>query len=101
MERRRSEAVVVGGDEAHDLVEAGEVLEDAVLENGVELVLEAGEDGRLLVLVQSVLLEALVPVESVQVHDLKFVQHEAHACVHLRLVQELVRVQGAPLLWAS
>ena len=94
-----SEAVVVVGDKFLDFLEGIEAFKDSVLEDGVELVLDTGEQRILLVHIKTELLESCFPVKLVQVKQVESVNDLTHAGLHFSLVQELLMGQDTVLLW--
>ena len=85
-------------DEIFHLIQRLKIFEDAVLEDGVELVLDARQHRVLLEDVEAELLKARIPVQLVQVEQLELVDNLAHAGLHFRLVQEGLLLQQV-LLW--
>ena len=85
-------------DEIFHLIQRLKIFEDAVLEDGVELVLDARQHRVLLEDVEAELLKARIPVQLVQVEQLELVDNLTHAGLHLRLVQERLLLQHV-FLW--
>jgi hypothetical protein len=88
----QSEAVEVCSDELFDLVEAGEILKDSILEYRVELVLDGRQDRSLFVLVNPQVVEVLVPVQLEEVKQLELVEHLAHPRLNFSLIKVLVQL---------
>ena len=96
-----SERTVISGQMLLDRLKRLKLIEQVVLKNGVELVLEAGEDGDLLEAIDALRLEVPSPVDLLEVEFAKGIEHKVHAGDHLRLVKVRVgalRVFLSPLL---
>ena len=72
-----------------DLIEVLERIENVVLEDGVELVLNACHDSGHLQGVNALIVEAFSPVEGLEVVDLELVENEHHSSDNLRLIHAL------------
>ena len=79
---------MVVGDEPLHIVQGLKVLENAILEHSVELVLNRSQHCGLLVDINAKLLERLIPVELVQIKDLEPVNDLAHASLHFGVIEE-------------
>ena len=77
---------MVSGDEFLDLFEGLEVLKDAVLENGVEFVLDTCQQCCLLVDIETKVIEALGPVELGEIEQFEVVDDLGHPSLHLGLI---------------
>ena len=84
-----SEAVMISRNKALDLLEVVKAFKDAILKDRMELVLNTGQNGSPLVLIQPQLLVTLAPVQTLQVQQLVVVDDLAHSCLHLG------RIKGA------
>ena len=80
-----------------DLVEVVEVLEDAVLEDRVELLLDGGQQGSRLQGVHALLAEGTLPVEGIQVVQVEAVEDVHDTGDDLGLVEGLVGDPGVGL----
>ena len=84
---------MVVGDVLLDILKVLEALEQSILENGVELVFDAGEHGVLFVDVKAERLKWGAPVKVVQVEKFEVVDDLGHTSLHLCLIQELLLLQ--------
>ena len=85
---KRSEAVLVVDDVVLYLVEVLKVIEDGVLEHGVELVLNTRDNRYLLETVQAMILKSLLPIESFKIKEFELVENEHHPGDDFTLIQE-------------
>lgn len=94
MNRAQSEAVEVWDDKPFYFVEGLEIFKNSVFEYRVELVLDWGQDGCLLILIDSCIVEVLVPVELEEVKQLKLVENLAHTSLYFGFVEVGVVLPG-------
>ena len=94
MNREQSEAVEVWDDKPFYFIEGPEIFKNSVFEYRVELVLDRGQDGCLLILIDSRVVEVLVPVELEEVEQLKLVKNLAHTSLYLGFVEVGVVLPG-------
>ena len=62
-----------------DLCEVLKMIEDVVLEDGVELVFETGEKSGLFKRIDTLIIPLALPVDCVQIVDSKFFKHIHHS----------------------
>ena len=84
-----SERIEVVREVLLDLVEVFKRVKHMVLENGVELMLNAGYNCCHLEGVNALVVEVLGPVESFQIIDGELIEDEHHSCDDLALVHTL------------